>query len=298
MSQWERYLALRDQVQEKYDQLRPHLAESDLGPFWETGILKARTVVLPYPDFDFMGKPGLRGRMGTHPRKSVKMKAWLEENFDRRTTKKGLVVDDFGSTPLDSFLGHDVNDDVIKFLYYNTVFEKISGLPIKSFQSIIEWGGGYGAHAKLFWRMGHPKLTYTIADIPPVCALQWLYLSVLFGEETVNLITREDEEIVERKINILPSPLLLKRENPDSAGLFVSMNALNECPADIVREVVEGKDWFGAYHLLLRMGGRHHVLDKDSPTGYYDLRGRAESFGEENNPPIEPLDFPLIVRSR
>lgn len=298
MTQYDRYLALRDQVQEKYELLSPHFnEENDLTDFWEIGIGKARTVVLPYPDFDFMGKPGLRGRMGTHPRKAAIMKTWLEEHFDRRTSKKALVADDFSGTPLDTFLGYDINDDVIKFLYYNTVFSAVSGVKLNAVRSVLEWGGGYGAHAKTFQRMGHPRVTYTIADIPPVCALQWLYLSVLFGEEVVNLITEPDQIAEKAKINIISSSLLLKMYSWYPPDLFVSMNALNECPADVVKTVVEDRDWFGASHVLLRMGNGH-VLDKRSSTGYYDLRRKAESFGTENNSLGGSEVFSVVVRSR
>ncbi len=299
VTQYERYLELRPQVEEKYEQLRQHLREEELAPFWETGIAKARKLLLPYPDFEFMGHPGLRGRMGTHPRKNIVVKAWLEENFDRRTSKKALIVDEFGGTPTDSFIGYDVSDDVIKFLYYGTVFSQVSGVKIREVKSVFDWGGGYGAQAKIFKRMGAPNLTYTIADIPPVCVLQWLYLAVLFGEDAVNLITQRGERIKKGKINIIPSALTfgMASEHLGDIDLFVSTNALNECPVSVVKSVVKYKDWFGAKHVLLRIG-KGRVLDEHSEDGYYDLRAAAEAFGKENLQPKTKIELGVIVRSR
>ena len=277
MDQFERYLALREQVPEKYESIQHLLNDDQLSTFWSRSLFKTEKLLSPYPDFDFMGKPGVRGMMGTDPKRYERAKAWLEENFDRRLTKAALVTDDFGGVSSTFLLGQEVSWDVVKFLSYAQLLARTTGVSTRRVRSVLDWGAGYGGQAKIYKRMGNPSLTYTIADLPSVCMIQWLYLSVLFGEDEVNLITTKGEGAEEGKINIVPSSLALdmSEEELGEPELLISTNGLNECPAEVVRTVVCEKDWYGVTRLLLRASGRP-VLPKDgNPENSFHFRVSA-----------------------
>ncbi|KKN85732.1 hypothetical protein LCGC14_0275370 [marine sediment metagenome] len=299
-TQHDRYLRLREQVQQRYENIRQFAKEEQLSDFWVSGAWRAEKLLLPHPDFDFMGKPGLRGRMGTNPAKYNLVKTWLEDNFDQRLTKAALVVDQFGGVPQTNLLGKTVNWDVTKFLFYAYVAAKETGVPIRQTKSILDWGSGYGGQPKIYKRMGHDSLTYTIADFPPVCVLQWLYLSVLFGEDAVNLITVEGKEAEKGKINIIPSSLVLRMSNEalGNPELFISTNALNECPAEVVRTVVEDRDWFGATRLLIRMSGKPIPPKEGNLEDSYDLLAAVTSFGGKQAVKRIDFDSNILIGSR
>lgn len=301
VDQYDRYLTLRERVPEKYESIRRFLRDDQLSDFWLHSLFKVENLLSPYPDFDFMGKPGIRGMMGIDPKRYERAKAWLEENFDRRLTKAALIVDDFGGVPTTSLLGQEVSWDVVKFLSYAELLARTTGVPTRQVESVLDWGAGYGAQAKIYKRMGNASLTYTIADIPSVCMIQWLYLSVLFGEEEVNLITMEGEEVKEGKINIVPSSLVLNmsKEELGEPELFISTNGLNECPAEVVRTVVCEKDWYGATQLLIRANGKP-VLPKDGNTenSFYFRTAAAAAFCDGKDEKGIGFDPVILIGSR
>jgi hypothetical protein len=115
----------------------------------------------------------------------------------------------------------------IHHLYHLQRHLKTTGKEVEDFNSIIEWGGGFGNFAKLMFKANPEIQRYDIIDIPEFSCLQNIYLSAIFGEENVNLITEDNIALADNKINLIPNSFLGDVEfgNYDS---FVSTWALSE----------------------------------------------------------------------
>lgn len=122
-----------------------------------------------------------------------------------------------------------------------------TGLRPSELHRVVEWGGGYGSLARILFRF-QPELSYTILDTPVMMALQWLFLSTVLGPERVVLPGSADAP---------PRNGCVYLQNASTFGpvggsvdLFVSTNALSECPRDLI-EGVAARRFFGAEHLWL-----------------------------------------------
>ncbi len=181
MEQYDRYLALQNRIPEMYARLTPYIRAEDVTSFWAEGIQRVQNVISRIT-FTFM-QSGLRGRLGTPPKVAAGLANWLDKHLAEDAATEALVADEVAGMPTMLFRGRAVTVDAIRFLYYATVLSISADISLKTIRSVLEWGGGYGAQAKIFKRLGRKDLTYTIADLPPLCLLQWVYLSCLFGEK-------------------------------------------------------------------------------------------------------------------
>ena len=115
--------------------------------------------------------------------------------------------------------------------------------------------------SKIFLRI-NPESTYCIVDTPLFCSLQWLYLSSIYGESRLNLISNSKHRIKPKKINIVP--VGLASQIPQRADLFVSTWGLSESSQKCV-DLVISKNWFSARHILLALqkgGEKFPAADK------------------------------------
>jgi hypothetical protein len=118
-----------------------------------------------------------------------------------------------------------------------------------SCSSVLEWGGGYGNMARLFRRLA-PGITYTIVDLAPLLALQWVYLASLEGEDACHLVTAAAPRLVPGKVNFVESALVTGGGVAPTAELFLSTWAATESPPQAQAFIAE-RHFFGAVRLLL-----------------------------------------------
>lgn len=78
--------------------------------------------------------------------------------------------------PPDYFRGTPYSNNMINQAYHIALWENTTGKRIDQLDTIIEFGGGYGAMALLCQRLGF-KGSYWIEDLPELSALQEYYLS-------------------------------------------------------------------------------------------------------------------------
>jgi len=134
----------------------------------------------------------------------------------------------------------------IHHLYHITNFLNYKNSVARSlFNSVVEWGGGYGNMARIIRGINY-QCDYTIIDLPHYCALQYIYLSCFFGPSSVNLVSKNNPKL-EGKINIIPINML---DNIDiTCDLFISTWALTES-STYSQAFVLDKNIFGAKNLL------------------------------------------------
>jgi hypothetical protein len=128
-------------------------------------------------------------------------------------------------------------------------YKRLTGTDFWDCRSIVEWGGGYGDMARIIRRM-NPSVTYTIIDLPELLALQYVYLSSIFGEGAVNVIGRNDSGVTLGKINLIASQSVYDTRRELECDGFLSTWALTESPRRFQMAVLE-RGFFGASSLLL-----------------------------------------------
>ncbi len=181
---------------------------------------------------------------------------FLESNVQKSYLKFLLEEESVGN-PILLNSNYITSHSTIHNLYHLVFFIIKLNKNLNKCTQIVEWGGGYGNLARLFMKIGLSGKTYIIIDTPLFSCIQWIYLSSVFGEDKINLIKKEDNNIKEGKINLLPI-CFLEHFNLN-ADLFISTWALNESSV-YSQEYVKNKDFFGAKHFLIAVGEQNERI--------------------------------------
>ena len=253
-------LRLRDaEVMRRYHRLAPRYAEvcnRMLGPrgvdgplnagydwgSWSAGVRKSFERGVP---FRFLAHPVLRQTMVYARRRGMRSTAY----------RTGVVAEIYGDEVASRLLREDaLGGPTITTLRYLTSanrahhamhlaeYRRVTQRDFWGASSFVEWGGGYGNMARLIRRM-RPDATYTIIDLPELCALQYVYLGSLEGEDAVHVF---DGTVRPGRINLMST----YERAPVRAEAFISTWALTESPAAAQREVAAA-DFFGADRVLM-----------------------------------------------
>jgi hypothetical protein len=225
---------------------------------WEDRNRELRAFLLPRPPWDFLGHPAIRYQMFVDDR-------YLADELPyvmRRLPALDLLAEDpVGDPPR---VG-PTSSNTVHHLHHLLRYEEATGRRLADMRTVVEWGGGYGNLAKLLLRVHGGSLTCLLIDTPVFCAVQWLYLSCVLGEDRVVLHTGHAGPVVAGKVNLMP--VALARDVAVQADLFVSTWALNES-ASSAQRVVLNRDFYGADGLLIAMHGgdplEPAVLDRDT----------------------------------
>jgi hypothetical protein len=128
-------------------------------------------------------------------------------------------------------------------------YYKMSSKYLWDVSSIIEWGGGYGSMARIVRRI-NPSLTYIIADLPELLALQYVYLASLLGPDDLHIIDSDASSIAIGKINLVSSELLITGKVSIQCATFLSTWALTECP-EYIQRFVYNSCFLGARNVFI-----------------------------------------------
>ena len=218
-------------------------------PLWNNYNLILEKKLLPVPTFSFLRIPEIMYSMfGTRGGKLMNSElSYLKTKYPEKKLK-GLLEEDYVGNPLILNESYLTSHSRIHHLYHITKFLEKTKVKMHSINSIVEWGGGYGGMAKLFWLLKEKEMTYIMIDIPLFSMLQWIYLCTILGKSNVNLLVKNTDKIEKGKINIVPLSML--RSISIHGDLFVSTWALSES-SKYSQDYVVGSKWFGAKHLLL-----------------------------------------------
>ena len=248
-------------------------------PTWNDFNLKIAAIFLPLPPFDFLSKPLLMYSMVMAKGGNLMAQELrhIEKTFPRKIIKRVLKEDPVGC-PIVINREYLTSSNRIHQLYHLARYESDTGSHIAENRVIAEWGGGYGNMVVIVKRLIFKPVTYICIDTPLFVAIQWLYLSTIFGPDEVNLIFRPGQKIKPQKINLLPVSLLTKIFF--KCDLFISNWALSESSV-ISQKLVDRRKWFGAKHLLLGFQGKCDAFKKSERVG--QMVQRSGGFTEEIN---------------
>jgi hypothetical protein len=144
---------------------------------------------------------------------------------------------------------------------------------------VVEFGGGYGNLARVFCNLG--SLTrYAILDLPLFSCIQYVYLATVFGPDRIRLMDGTREDAGERKIRLVPLPLL--EDTLVEGDLFISTWALSESAKQAYSHV-KNREWFGSRNILLAYN------DQWKPWEGEELKKDLERQGYRIT--VEPISF-------
>lgn len=238
-----------------YEKIKAADISRFITPSWSEFNTMVEKSLLPTPSAGFLNNPVILVTMF-----ATAGGKWMAEQLKYLESRHGtgeladLLAEDYAGKPLLLCGKYATSHNTIHHAYaISRFFEKTHATP-GEIKSVVEWGGGYGNMAKLFYRYIKSPLTYVIIDTPLFSAIQWLYLSAVLGEEKVNLIADEKTQVKQGVINILPLGLA-EKINPQ-ADLFVSTWALSES-TQASQDFVTQREFFGAKRVLFA----HQVSD-------------------------------------
>ncbi|MDD5697532.1 MAG: hypothetical protein PHH77_02850 [Victivallaceae bacterium] len=223
--------------------------EEFVTPQWEIFNFEAEKSLLPRPSFSFLRNSIVARAMfvaagGDWLKQEL---SFLEEKMTEEQLRT-LLPEDLVGRPLLLNSKYMTSHNTIHHLYSLVKFLTCTRCDLEQVQTVVEWGGGYGNMAKLFHRLKYGALTYVIIDTPLFSCVQWLYLSTVLGEKSVNLIQDSAAAVISGKINILPVNFI--HSVPVDSDLFISTWALSES-SKYSQDFVVNKDFFKARHLLV-----------------------------------------------
>lgn len=171
---------------------------------------------------------------------------------------KAILQEDYVGNPLLFDFAYTTSHNSVDHLFHFYRYMKRTKNKLNRMKSIVEWGGGYGGMAKIFQRLKSTPKSYHIIDIPLVSCIQWLYLTTIFGDENVNLLSTPEDVILDGKINLIP--LCFLDNHKIKADLFISTWALSES-SQFSQDYVDSLNWFNSKHFLLV----YQVRSEDHP---------------------------------
>jgi hypothetical protein len=122
--------------------------------------------------------------------------------------------------------------NLIHHAYHVSRFEDVAGMRVADFDTIVEFGGGYGSMCRLMSNLGF-RGAYTILDLPMFSALQTFYLGSLGLNVNGTPGFREGPAVDAVSDLALGEPRMRSARN----GLFVATWSLSETPEEVRERV-------------------------------------------------------------
>lgn len=234
---------------EKLDLIRHCVEPRQVRADWAARNVELERDLLPVPPPDFLAHPSIAYQMFVGEHVVEHELPYVRAHLG---TDDLLAEDPVGGPPMMPLPGSTVmtSSNTIHQLYHLLRYEQETGHRLHDMATVVEWGGGFGSMIRLLVRRHGADPTCVVFDTPVFSALQWLYLSAVFGEDRVVLHPRGPVTPVTGRINLVPIGLVA--DTTVTADLFISNWALNESTSAAQSDVI-GREWFGARSLLLAM---------------------------------------------
>jgi hypothetical protein len=279
-----KYNKLKDRFAAIYHKLKQYDISEFTTEAWEAYNADLEKLLLPSPVFSFFRVKTVRNTMFVRVGGD-----WLRDELNYLEKKlpgdklHALLEEDYMGKPYLIDSPYLTSHNTVHHLYHFIRLQEKTGIDFSRMNTVVEWGGGYGNMAKLFTRLSGADHTYIIIDIPIISCVQWLYLSVVLGADSVRLMENADDPLVRGKINLLPVCFLKLpgKEHKFEADLFVATWSLSES-SRYTQEYVAACDFFNAAHLLIAY---HENYDR------FPESGLVGKLAEDRGALIESIDF-------
>lgn len=274
------YRKVSQDFEKKYNKLKAYDIKKFMTPLWEKYNTRLEKAILPFPPFSFLQDPTIMITMfvtagGKWLSKEI---SYLEKRLSRKELSY-LLEEEYVGDPLLLNSNYLTSHTSIHHLYHLIKYLQFSKADFNKINTVVEWGGGYGNLTRILRRFEEKEHTYIMIDTPLFCALQWLYLSSIFGEKEINLIMSPKDKIRKDKINIVSIAFLDNFKI--KADLFISTWALSES-SKYSQDFVIKSNWFKADHLLLAY--------QDNPAGLFNP-SRIGKLAKDRGAVVENIEF-------
>lgn len=224
-----------------------------VSPEWYKIMLGVEEYFLDNFSFSFLRHHLIKRTMFMYTFRKWKniQKKVIAEYFTKKRAKEILREYNVGK-PLLNDLEYVTSGNNIHHLYHLVKFFKETNTNEKYFNSIVEVGGGYGNLAKIYKKLNN-NVTYIIIDLPVFSYIQAVYLSVVCGVNSINVVQADNPHIKNGLINIIPLDKGVLSKLSELVGpvdLFISTWALSESN-ETMQNYIRSVDYFNAKYLLL-----------------------------------------------
>jgi hypothetical protein len=152
--------------------------------------------------------------------------------FNKNKLYKKLLLEDNIGNPIRYFLYPKSSGNRIREVFHLLNFQDFIKIPLNKIKTILEFGGGYGNMARLFFKI-NKNINYIIFDTFHVSLLQYYYLRMLKIPVSVNEIKNKT---ISLNYNISKFNCLYKKEKK----LFIANWSLSETPLKL-RKIIFNK---------------------------------------------------------
>lgn len=161
--------------------------------------------------------------------------------------------------------------NLIHHLYNVSQFLSVYPVSIQKMPQVVEFGGGYGSMARLFYKMGFSG-RYVIFDVPEFAALQEYFLSSLDVSVPVFRKPTKDRGVV-----ILTDIEDFKKQCAlDQIDLFIATWSISESPVElreiVLKAVENGRYWLIAYQKQFQDIDNVEYFKKHMSEGQYNWK--------------------------
>ena len=173
---------------------------------------------------------------------------YIESKMYENKMKK-LLQENFVGYPTITSFKYNSSHNLIHHLYHLMKFQSETGCDIDKLSTVVEFGGGYGSMCRLIKRLNF-NCTYVIIDLPVFSFIQLYYLRSIYGEDQVNILLSDKEEIKSSKINLIPiDESLLEKIKIIEPDLFIATWSLSEANA-YTQQFIYNTNFFNSKHIL------------------------------------------------
>jgi hypothetical protein len=216
---------------------------------WAAGVRKSFSGGVP---IDFLANPILGRTMVYAHRRGIRIARYrigvVREMFGDAIAAELLREDPIGRPAIAS-LRHLTSPTRAHHAAHLAEYRRATGRDFWSSPHVAEWGGGYGDTARLIRRMNR-QATYTIIDLPELCALQYVYLASLEGEDAVHVVDGAAPELRAGVVNLVSTHDFERVRAHLRPSAFISTWALTESPA-AAQEAIGAANFLDAEHVLI-----------------------------------------------
>ena len=188
---------------------------------------------------------------------AVELDALLGDDAKWGTGWRVALREDQVGSPRPCSFYPESSGNLIHHAYHVLQMERVFSLRVSDYQTIVEFGGGYGSLCRLIHRLGFTG-EYLIYDLPPFAALQRRYL------DAVGIMG----------VKCAEGPGTVISQGEISPSLFIATWSLSETPIEVREAVTRGLCNFD--NVLIAYQESFYGID--NVTYFRDLARRADTF--------------------
>lgn len=204
---------------------------------WATYSQKIYTELGDRPAANFLRLPTLEATMASvpYPGRLLQGVTKTIDSFEPESPIRAALREDSVGDPIIVNRRYQTSFPRLQHLTHILSHANATGSMIGRDEVIMEWGGGYGDFARVWYQLTRAKGTFVIVDVPLMLSLQWTYLSSVLGADRIHIVRDADPDAIKQdSVNLFPVSDSVSQIQFDT---FVSNWAISESSGEAQRLV-------------------------------------------------------------